>query len=122
MLRGAAAADAEVRAARLAPAGSGVQDVDRVCAFMAPFALGDADAGALAGKRPFDEEHLAVGLARDAAPLGVEPVDVDDQFFQSERNSPQCGRFCRTRNARRSASSRSYCSRVSAQRMSWKRR
>src|SRR5436309_1598204 len=78
--------------------------------------------GPLAGQRALDEHDLAVRLARDAAPLGVEPVDVEDQFFQSERNSVQCGRFCFSRNVRKSVVSRSYCSRVSAQRIIWKRR
>ena len=46
---------------------------------------------ALAGQRAFDEHHLAFGVARDAAPFGVERFDVEDQLFQSERNSRQCG-------------------------------
>src|SRR4029079_10559199 len=82
----------------------------------------DSHRRAFAGQRAFDEDHLAVRLARDAAPLGVEPGDVEDQFFQSERNSCQCGWFCFSMKPRKSAVSRSYCSRLSAQRISWKRR
>ena len=82
----------------------------------------DPNGRALAGQRAFDEHHLAVGLARDAATLGVEALDVENQFFQSERNSPQWGRFCFSMNVRRRASSASYCSRLSAQRIIWKRR
>ena len=122
VLRGAAAADAEVRAAReaaarrLAEQAGGAAEIE-----LAP--LGEnAHRGALAGQRALDEHHLAVGLARHAAPLGIQRFNLEDQFFQRERNSPQCGRFCFSRNARSSAVSRSYCSFESAQRISWKRR
>ena len=122
MLRGAAAADAEMRAARRAAAGRFGEQAVGAAEVEALAAGHDLHRGPLAGQRALDEHHLAVGLARDAAPLGVEPVDLEDQFFQSERNSAQCGRFCFSRKLRNSAASRSYCSRVSAQRIIWKRR
>ena len=94
-------------------------DGERAGELVAALAGEDGDARALARQRAFDEQHLAIGLSRDAAALGVERVDLERQFFQSARNSCQCGRFWRTRKARKSSSSRSYCSRESAQRISW---
>jgi len=122
VLRGAAAADAEMRAARHAAARGIVQPPNGAAQIEFGSLAENVDRRALAGQRILDEHHLAVGLARDAAPLGVQPFNLEDQFFQSERNSSQCGSFCRSRNARSKAVSRSYCSFVSAQRISWKRR
>jgi hypothetical protein len=97
VLRDAAAADAEVRAARRAAFCRSILNGQRAGELMPALALDNGDARALAGQRAFDEQYLAVGLARDAAALGVERVDLDRQLFQSERNSCQWGRFWRTR-------------------------
>src|SRR6185295_9535889 len=86
-----AAADAEMRAARLAPAGARLHDrARRADVELAPLAE-DAHFGVLAGERAFDEHHLACGVAGDAPALAVEGVDVELQAFQSERNFCQCG-------------------------------
>ena len=73
-------------------------------------------------QRALDEHHLALGVARDAAPLGVERLDVEDQVFQSERNSRQCGSARLSRTPRSRAHSLAYCSALKAPRSSWKRR
>jgi hypothetical protein len=122
MLGGAAAADTEVRAARHPPSRSLIQKPGGATEIEVLAAGHDLHRRAFAGERAFDEDDLAVRLARDAATLDVEPRDVEDQFFQSDRNSCQCGWFCFSMKPRRSAVSRSYCSRLSAQRISWKRR
>lgn len=51
----------------------------------------EADRGLFTRERALDEHHLAFGAARDAAALGVERFDVQDQVFQSDRNSRQWG-------------------------------
>jgi hypothetical protein len=76
VLRGAAAADAEVRAARRAPAAEGSRR-DRAPAFELASLLENPTLGALAGQRALDEHHLAFGVARHAAPLGIERVDAE---------------------------------------------
>jgi len=122
MLGGTATADTEVRAAWRTPSGRLDEEPGDAREVESTPAGRDPDLGALAGQRALDKDHLAVGLARDAATFGVERLDVERQVFQSERNSPQWGRFCFSMNARRSESSASYCSRLSAQRIIWKRR
>src|SRR5438067_13766748 len=77
---------------------------------------------ALAWQPAFDEHHLAFRVARDTAPLGVKRVDPQDQVFQSDRNSRQCGRFCLSRVVFSRLHSRAYWSLVNAPRCSWKRR
>jgi len=56
----------------------------------------------LAGQCTLDEHNLALRVARDAATLGVERLDAEDQVFQSDRNSRQCGsaRFSSTVRSR----------------------
>ncbi len=122
MLQAAAAADAEVGAARRYPSTRGVQDRSGPRLFEGSFPVQDLDGHFLAAERAFDEDDLALGVVRDAAPLEIEGLDAKRQAFQSERNSRQCGCACFSRKLLRSAHSRSYCSFVSAQRMSWKRR
>ena len=80
VLQRAAAADAEVRAARVDARGArpcairvGARDRrSSACRFS------DGDVDALAGQRAFDEDGLAVD-ARDAAAFLVERFDVDDR-------------------------------------------
>ena len=48
---------------------------------MAPLLLHEADRRALPGQRAFDEHHLAFGQARDAAPFGVEALDLENYRF-----------------------------------------
>ena len=91
VLRGAAAADAEMRAARRAPAGRFDQQAADAPEIETTAAGHDLHGGALAGQRAVDEQHLAVRRARDAAPLGVQAGDIDRQLCQSDRNSCQCG-------------------------------
>src|SRR5438094_7959732 len=94
VLRGAAAADAEVRAAReaaarrLAEQAGGAAEIE-----LAP--LGEnAHRGALAGQRALDEHHLAVGLARHAAPLVITLFNLEDQVFHRAMHSPESARVC----------------------------
>ncbi len=107
MLRGAAAADAEVRAARLAPAAGSLEDAQGARAGKLALAGENPAGDALAGQAALDEHHLAFGTARHAAPFGIERVDAEDQVFQSERNSFQWGsaRFSSTLRSRPHSSS-----------------
>ena len=91
MLRGAAAADAEMRAARLAPARAVISNRGGRADVELTALLEDPYLGVLARQRALDEHHLALGVARDAAALVIEGVDVERQAFQSERNFFQCG-------------------------------
>src|SRR6202008_547869 len=101
VLGGAAAADTEAWATGLAAAGGlveearGTSDVETLAAGHAPHGR------ARSGQRAFDEPHFAVGLPCDAATLGVEALDLENQFFQSDRNSRQCGWVCFSMNARK---------------------
>src|SRR6266850_1828192 len=122
LLRRAAAAHAEVRAARRAAAGGLAQYFDCPAEIEFRFLLENPAGDALAGQRAFDEHHLALRVARDAASLGVERVDAEDQVFQSDRNSRQCGRSCLSRLVFSRLHSWAYWSLVSAPRSSWKRR
>src|SRR6185295_7880806 len=91
VLRGAAAADAEMRAARLAPARAVMRDRGGRADIELAALFEDPHLRVLARQRALDEDHLALGAARDAAALVVEGVDVELQAFQSERNFCQCG-------------------------------
>jgi hypothetical protein len=78
-----------VGAARLAPSRRGFEDLG------GPGEVELALAGDLsgnhpfAGQRAFDENNLAVRVARDAAAFGIERFDAENQLFQSARNSCQ---------------------------------
>ena len=74
VLPGAAAADAEVRAARLHPARAGLEQLDRAGLGVAALELRDAGAHAVAGKRPRDEDHQ-LAVPGDAAAAVGERVD-----------------------------------------------
>src|SRR5207245_3244577 len=122
VLRRAAAAHAEVRAARRAAAGGLAQDCHRPAEVEFRLLPENPAGDALAWQRAFDEHHLALRVARDTASLGVERVDAEDQVFQSDRNSRQCGRSCLSRLVFSRLHSWAYWSLVNAPRCSWKRR
>ena len=122
VLRRAAAAHAEVRAARRAAAGRLAQYFNGPGDVEFRFLLENPAGDAFARQCAFDEHHLAFVVARDTASLGVERLDAEDQAFQSDRNSRQCGRFCFSRAVLSRLHSRVYCSLVNAPRCSWKRR
>jgi hypothetical protein len=91
VLRGAAAADTEVRAARRAPAGGGLENRAGAADLELGLLLENPDRRAFPGQGAFDEHDLALRVARHPAALGIEGVDAENQVFQSERNSCQCG-------------------------------
>ena len=70
----AATADAEVRAARLHPAGAGLQELDRAGLGVAALQLRDARPHAVARKRTRDEDHQ-LAVPGDAAAAVGEGVD-----------------------------------------------
>jgi hypothetical protein len=76
VLQRAAAAGAEVRAARHDAVGRRALDARRARELPGRLALERLDRDALAGQPAFDEDGLALD-ARDAAALGVERADVD---------------------------------------------
>jgi hypothetical protein len=89
VLRGAAAAHAEVRAQRFAAAGRGFQDGSRAGDVELGFAANFSGCHPLPRQGAFDEHDLAFRVARHAAALGIKGVDAENQVFQSERNSCQ---------------------------------
>src|SRR5262249_62245802 len=90
VLRAAAAAHAEMRAARRLPAGGASQHPGEAADLERGLLPQELEIDFLAGERALDEHHLAFGVAGDAAPLGVERFDAQ-VHFQSDRNSRQCG-------------------------------
>lgn len=87
-----------MRAARGPPARGLAQHRGRRADFELRSLLENARRDALPRKRVLDEDDLAIGPARNAAAFGVERLDLENQFFQSDRNSRQCvsGRFSST--------------------------
>src|SRR5713101_5843760 len=77
VLRRAAAAHAEVRAARRAAAGGLAQYFRGSAEVEFRFHLENPAGDALARQCAFDEHDLAFGVARDTASLGVERVDAE---------------------------------------------
>ena len=76
----------------------------------------------LSGQRPVDEHDLALGVARDAAALGVQRRDVERQALcQRFRNSRQGGVCCVPIQSRSCAHSCACCASECAPRILWKR-
>src|SRR6188474_3574419 len=76
MLQGAAAADAEVRAARHDPLRARPAQRDERRPLPVVLALAHGDLHLLAGQRILDEHHLAFGVVRHALRLEVERLDA----------------------------------------------
>ena len=102
VLGGAAAAEAEVTGSAARAAAEAALGHGRARARGRTWlAAQDRRLDPLARQRAVDEHHLAVGVARDAAALGVQRIDRDadrDAAFtaqasgsSSRRNSAQCG-------------------------------
>src|SRR4051794_3323528 len=90
VLQAAAAAYAEMRAARRLPARGAAQDLGEATDLERGLLAQDLEIDFLPRKGALHEHHLAFRIACNAAPFGVERIDAQ-LHFQSDRNSRQCG-------------------------------